>query len=174
MKTNKIIYGALFITMIVIFERLFSIQTPIVRIGFKFLPAMLSGMFFGPLIAGTISAMADIIGINLFPSGFPYFVGFTISAFLCGLIYGTAFYKKELTNKNIIMAVVLKVIIVDLLLTTLWVYMTTGKGIMVVLPARIVKCLIFIPVEAMSFMIVSKALTKNSIFRKVINGGQYF
>ena len=169
MKTNKIIYGALFITMIVIFERLFSIQTPIVRIGFKFLPSMLSGVFFSPLMAGVISAMADIIGINLFPSGYPFFIGFTISAFLCGAIYGFAFYKKEITYKNVILAVILKVVLVDMLLTSVWVYMTTGKALMLLLPPRIIKCLVFIPVETLSFMIIAKALGKNPVLKKVVS-----
>ncbi len=41
-----------------------------------------------------ITTLADLIGATLFPAG-PFFAGFTLSAFLTGLIYGLILYKRE-------------------------------------------------------------------------------
>lgn len=65
-KVNKIVYMGLLIALKVILTRFLSIQTPIVRIGFGFLPIAVAGIMFGPIFAG-IAAIADILGMIIFP-----------------------------------------------------------------------------------------------------------
>lgn len=168
LKTKKIVYAALFIAMGVIISRFFSIQLPILRIGFGFVPTMLAGLFFGPILGGIITAAIDVVGATLFPVG-SFFIGFTISAFLCGIIYGIFFYKKEITYKNVIMSVVLKIILVDICLNTLWLSMMTGKAFMVLLPVRLIKNIIFIPIETIVFMTIVYSLKNTSLVRKINN-----
>lgn len=171
MKSKKIVYAALFIAMGVVITRFFSIQLPTLRIGFGFIPTMLAGLFFGPLLGGVIAAITDIIGATLFPVG-SFFIGFTISAFLCGAIYGMFFHKNEVNYKSVIAAVLIKIGLVDVCLNTLWLKMMTGKAFMVLLPARLIKNIVFIPIEAIVFMTILYYLKNTSLIRKISNALQ--
>ena len=44
-----------------------------------------------PISAGVAYAIGDILGMMIFPSG-SYFPGFTLTAFLTGVIYGVVLY----------------------------------------------------------------------------------
>lgn len=144
---RKMVFLALFIALEVVLTRFLSIQTPIVRIGFTFLPIALSSMMFGPWFGGIAAALADILGMMIFPVGGAYFPGFTLTAFLTGTIYGIFLYKKPKNLFRISMAVIVISVIINLGLDTLWLWMITGKAIMVLLPARVIKCLIMIPMQ---------------------------
>ncbi|AOT71490.1 folate family ECF transporter S component [Geosporobacter ferrireducens] len=146
-NTRKLVFLALFIALEVVLTRFLSIQTPIVRIGFTFLPIALSSMMFGPWFGGIAAALADILGMMIFPAGGAYFPGFTLTAFLTGSIYGIFLYRKPKNLLRISMAVIVISVIINLGLDTLWLWMITGKAIMVLLPARVIKCLIMIPIQ---------------------------
>ena len=145
-KAKTIAFVGLLVSMEVIFTRFLSFQTPIVRIGFGFIPIAFSAILFGPLIGGLSAAIADILGMMIFPKG-PYFPGFTLSAFLTGAIYGLFLYKKPVTTFNIAKSVLLITIFVDLGLTTLWVYMTTGEAAIALFIPRTLKGAIMLPIQ---------------------------
>lgn len=149
-----IVSSGLFIAMEVVLTRFLSIQTPIVRIGFSFIPIAISSMMFGPIFGGVTAALADIIGMIIFPNGGAYFPGFTLSAFLTGAIYGLFLHKKTKTFFRISMAVIIISVFVNLGLDTVWLWIITGKGFMAILPPRIVKTLIMIPIQ----IIIIKAI----------------
>ena len=92
-KIQRIVYLGLLIGAKVILTRFFSITTPIARIGIGFLPIAIGGILFGPIYAGFAAVIGDLLGSMLFPSG-PFFPGFTLSAFISGLVYGCFFYKR--------------------------------------------------------------------------------
>ncbi len=144
---KKIIYLSLLIAMEVIFTRFLSIQTPIVRIGFGFLPIAIAAMMFGPIYGGIMAGVADVLGMMLFPSGGAFFPGFTISACLSGVIYGVFLYHKPKTWTRITMAVVTLTIIITLGLNSIWLAMLTGQGVWAILPTRILKAIIMIPIQ---------------------------
>jgi len=147
LNLKKIIYLSLFIAMEVIFTRFFSINTPIVRIGFGFLPIAIASMMFGPLYGGIMAGAADVLGMMLFPTGGTFFPGFTMSACLTGVIYGVFLYQKPKTWRRIIMAVLTLTIVVTLGLNSLWLSILTGNGLWAILPTRIFKALIMIPIQ---------------------------
>ncbi len=142
-----LISSGLFIAMNVVLTRFLSIQTPIVRIGFSFIPIAISSMMFGPIFGGVTAALADIIGMMIFPNGGAYFPGFTLSAFLTGAIYGLSLHKKAKTFFRISFAVICISLFVNLGLDTIWLWMITGKGFIVILPPRIIKALIMVPIQ---------------------------
>ena len=97
--TRTFVLMGLLISMEIILTRFFSVQTPILRIGFGFIPVVLASIMFGPVLGGITAAFSDILGMMLFPQGV-YFPGFTLSAFLAGLIYGLLLYKKTNTARR--------------------------------------------------------------------------
>ena len=153
-----VVLMGVFIALEVVLTRFLSIQTPIVRIGFTFLPVAISAMMFGSVNSGIAAALADIFGMILFPSGGAYFPGFTLTAFLGGAIYGVLLYNKPKSIWRISIAVVIISIFVNLGLDSVWIWMITGKGLMAILPARIIKCIIIIPLEVIMIQLVWKYL----------------
>lgn len=149
LETRKLTVLALLIAVIVVFTRFFSYETQFLRISFTFIPESLMGLLFGPFWTGIGSAIADGVGVILFPKTGAYFPGFTLNAFITGAIYGFFYYKKELTWFRVIMATFLVTVIVHLFLTPLWLGLMYGVDLKIVawwIP-RIVKSAIFFPIQ---------------------------
>ncbi|MEJ8553383.1 folate family ECF transporter S component [Tepidibacter sp. Z1-5] len=141
----------LLIALQVILTRFMSIHTPIVRIGFGFLPLAITSILYGPWVGGIAAAIADLIGFALFPTG-TYFPGFTLTAFLTGFTYGILFFNKPKSHKRLFLSVLIVCILLNLGLDTLWLSILIGKGYVALLPTRIIKTLIMIPVQ---FILIS-------------------
>lgn len=147
---------ALLIALEIILSRFCSITTPIVRIGFAFLPLALIGMLHGPVYAGLAGAIADILGATFFPPIGGFFPGFTLTAFLTGIIYGLFLYKRPKTLPRIICCVLVITLTMHLGLNTLWVWMMTGKAIMLILPARLIQNAILFPIQIACVYLVAR------------------
>jgi len=93
-KNKKIILTAVLLAMLILLSRLLSIKTPITKISFAFVPTMLCAIWLGPVWTVILNTLGDIIGATFFPIG-PYFIGYTISTAIAGLIYGLILYKKK-------------------------------------------------------------------------------
>lgn len=162
-KTKKMILSALLLALTIVLARFLSINTAILSIGFSFVPIALAGMWLGPKYAGIISGLADIIGALLFPFG-AFFIGYTISAITKGVIYGLILHKneQELTNKSLIIRLVISctlvVVLVQFLMNSLWIFITTDKAFTAILTARITAEAILIPVQIVTMFILINAL----------------
>ena len=152
---KKLIQISLLIAIEIILTRFCSINTPIVRIGFGFLPIAIIGMMYGPLSAGVAYAIGDLLGVALFPTG-SFFPGFTITAFLTGIVYGVFLYNKPKTWPRIIGAVLTVCLVINLGLDTLWLSILMGKGYIALLPTRIMKAVLMIPVQTFIIVIIWK------------------
>lgn len=155
-KVQKITTIALLIAVEILLSRFLSIATPIVKIGFSFLPIAMIAIRYGPLAAGAGYAAADFIGALLFPIG-AYFPGFTVTCLVCGLAYGLILYRpgREAGWVRIFFAAA-AVLLLQLVLDTLWLAVITGKGYLALLPARITKVLVMLPVQVLSIGLVQR------------------
>lgn len=165
-KNKKIILSALLLALLIILSRFLSIKTPIVTISFAFVPTMLCAIWLGPKWTVLINVLGDLIGATLFPFG-SFFIGYTISTAIAGLIYGLLLYKKEedtYTEKQFVIRVILASILVTVVtnigLNTLWLSITTGKAFMVLIASRIVKELVMIPVKVITIIFLERVLRK--------------
>jgi len=111
----------------------------------------------------------DVLKYALKPTG-PFFFGFTFNVMLAGLIYGSIFYKKPVSIKRIMAAELLVKVIVNCFLNTLWISMLYGKGFFVLLPARLLKNAVMLPIDSMilyvSLVYVKKLMYKVGRFSK--------
>lgn len=149
-KLKKVILAGLLLAAAIVFNRFLSIKTPIVVISFGFIPKIIIATMFGPWWSMLLFGLADLIGALLFPFG-AYFVGYTASAVISGFIYGIFLHrKKKIPAKTylwkLIVACLLSNLICNLLLNSVWIYVTTKKAISVILPTRIVKELVTVPI----------------------------
>lgn len=165
-KNKKIILSALLLALLIILSRFLSIKTPIVTVSFAFVPTMLCAIWLGPKWTVLINVLGDLIGATLFPFG-SFFIGYTISTAIAGLIYGLLLYKKEedtYTEKQFVIRVILASILVTVVtnigLNTLWLSITTGKAFMVLIASRIVKELVMIPVKVITIIFLERVLRK--------------
>lgn len=163
-RNKKIILTAILLTMNIILSRFLSIRTPITKVSFAFVPTMLCATWLGPKWTVLLNVLGDLIGATLFPTG-AYFIGYTISTAIAGLIYGLLLYKKEsnsISEKKfflrVTIAVTLIAVIVNMGLNTLWTSITAGKAFKVLFMTRIAKQLVMIPIHIAVILFVEKIL----------------
>lgn len=120
---------------------------PYIRIGFSGLPNRVVEYLMGPVAGCIFSGMLDVLKYIVKPTG-PFFFGFTFNAMAAGAIYGCILYKKPVTIKRILAAEFLTKLVVNCLLNTLWISVLYGKGFMAILPLRIVKNAIMLPIDS--------------------------
>ena len=163
-RNKKIILTAVLIAMQIILSRFLSIKTPILKDAFAFIPSIICAIWLGVKWTVLLNVLGDIIGATLFPTG-AFFIGYTISTAISGLIYGVLLYKKEdnsFTDKQFIIRLIISVILVTCIsnigLNTLWISITTGKAFIVLLGTRIIKELIMIPIQIVVILFIEKNL----------------
>lgn len=161
-KTVKLVTVAFFMALEIVLNTYLTVNPfGIAKIGLGFLPIAVIAIMYGPIWAGAAYALGDIIGVFLLPQG-PYFPGFTITALLSGIIFGLVFYKKEITWKRSLFASLIVVLTMDLILNTFWLHVLMGQGFIALLPTRLVKCAITLPVETILIPLVW-----NKIFKRI-------
>ena len=163
-KNKKILITAILLASEIILGRFLAIRTPILTISFSFVPLILIAILLGPKYAVLNGILSDLIGALLFPTG-PYFIGYTISNALSGLVYGLFLYQKEFKfDKKFIIKLIISVFIVNFiinaLLNTYWLLLTTKKAINFLAPIRFIKQLIMLPIKVITIIFITKQFKK--------------
>ncbi len=119
---------------------------PYVKIGFSGLPHRIVEYLFGPMTGCIFGAVLDILKYVIKPDG-PFYFGFTFNAMVAGFIYGNILYKKNITIPRVLCAEFLVKLIVNCFLNTLFIAIIYGKGFFVLLPLRVIKNIIMLPID---------------------------
>jgi|GEM_PF-236974 len=126
-KTRMIAYMGLLIALDIVLTRLLSLEPMLAtwRISIGFLPTSVTGYILGPIWGAVEAVIADIVGYFMFYKGeYPFFLGYTFSALMRGLIYGLVLYKCKGSNISIIIKCVISVFIIfvciDVALNSYW------------------------------------------------------
>ena len=119
----------------IILSRFLSITAWNIKIGFSFVPIVIAAMLYGAVPAGIVAAIGDFLGAILFPIG-PYFPGFTLTAFLTGLVFGVSLHRSA-NNRKAILAVFINQFILSLFLNTFWISVLYGSPYLPLLGTRI-------------------------------------
>ena len=160
-RARRVILIAILIAAIIVLQRFLSFRTPILQVNFMFVPVMLAGMMLGWPGAAFVTTVADLIGALLFPSG-EFFFGYTLTAFLMGLVAGICLYRPNgvRLDKGFILRLIICILLIAGVLNgglnTVWVLMMTGDASKIVVPVRIVKQLIMAPVMLATMVAVVK------------------
>lgn len=137
--------------------------SPILKIGFSFLPIAAAGMLFGPVAGGTVGALGDLVSYLMNPTG-PYFPGFTVNGFLAGFLYGVFFYKKAVTLFRTFLAKATVTAVIDLCLTPLWLSILYSKAFFAVFAARVATDLILLPIDLLLLYALMKGIERERLF----------
>lgn len=149
--------------------------TPNIRIGFSGLPNRVVEYLFGPCIGAVFGGMLDILKYLLKPDGGAFFFGYTFNVMVAGVIYGTILYRRPVRLWRIFIAEFLTKTIVNCGLNTLWLAVMNGNAFLAILPARVIKNIIMLPIDTailfFTLTFVSKLLNMPE-FRK-FRGGKF-
>lgn len=149
-SVKMIILAAIFIALRTAVARFF-IPLPVMggqRIYFTFFINALGTVIYGPVVGGIASAVSDLIGAILFPTG-PFFIGYTISSFMGSFIYGLFLYRTKISVLKIFLAKFTVNMFVNVFLGSLWSSIMYGKVFWPLLVARTPKNIIMLPIEVL-------------------------
>lgn len=161
LDTKKLVSVSILIAINVILTRHLSIQSDLFRLSFNFIPIALTSALYGPRVGGIASLAADTIGMVLFPYG-SFFLGFSLSAFLTGYVFGLFFYEKEISFTRIVLASLAVAVGIGLGLNTLWVSILSGTNYLALLGIRGVQAIITLISYVVVLNIILNRLVKIS------------
>ena len=153
MSVKSISIIGILVAMEIILAR-FSIHTWNLKIGFSFIPVVVAAIFYGPVTAGLVGAIGDIMGYILFPVG-AYFPGCTLTAFVTGMIFGF-FLRKSQSVLNVVLAVLCVQIFVSQFMNTYWISFLYGSPYWALFATRIYQTAAMIAVQIISTLLIVK------------------
>lgn len=126
LTVNTITKIAILAALAVVFRRYFTITIPVnKKIGIGYLPIMIAGILYGPMLGALTGGLSDVVGMLLNPDGV-FHPGFTLSAMLIGIGSGLishVIFKKDIRNKInwiSILSSAFTFMIVRLLMDSIW------------------------------------------------------
>ncbi|MBQ9062412.1 MAG: folate family ECF transporter S component [Eubacterium sp.] len=155
-NTRQLVIMGVMIAMEIVLSRFLSINAWNVKIGFSFVPVVITAMLYGAVPAGIVAAAADFLGAVLFPIG-AYFPGFTLTAFLTGMVFGF-FLHKQRTLPRIAGAVLINQMIFGLFLNTFWISVLYGSDFRAIFAVRAMQALILTIVQIAGILLIRQAM----------------
>lgn len=153
-KTKNIALLGLMAALSIVLGYVASISIgPYLKIGFSGIPNRIVDACFGPIVGCIFGGVLDTVKFMIKPDG-TFFFGFTFDAMLAGLIYGSILCRKEISIPRIFIAELIVKVVVNCGFNTLWISMLYGKGFMALLPLRIIRNAVALPVDTMILFLV--------------------
>ena len=142
---------ALLIAVEIVLSRLLSISLQNVKLGLSFLVVAFAAREYGILGGTLVGGLSDLVGALILPIG-PYFPGFTLTAALCGAVYGI--FLKNASVKKIALAQIINNFILGMLLNSFWISLLYGAPYLSLLPIRAIQAAILtaVGIPALHFM----------------------
>ena len=128
-------------------------------ITYAWIPNRIIDFMFGPAVGAVYGGVMDIIKFIMKPTG-TFNLGYTAVAVLAGLTFGTILYKKPVSFMRIVFAQSLVKIFINAGLSTYLMAFERGEAFMALMPVRLVKNLIMIPLDSILLFVVLTALVK--------------
>jgi ECF transporter S component (folate family) len=122
--------------------------TDYIRIGFSGLPNRIIDYLLGPGVGAIFGGVMDILKYFTKPAGGSFFPGYTLSAILGGIIYGSILYNKPVKLWRVVGAEFLAKVFINCGLNTLWLKIMYGNAFLAILPTRALKNLIMLPIDS--------------------------
>ncbi|MBM7708982.1 ECF transporter S component (folate family) [Enterococcus lemanii] len=167
MSAYMISMMGILVALMVILSRILGFEWQFIKISFDFVPKMVMAMMFGPFWTGVGAVIADLLGMSLFARA-AFFPGFTLNAFIGGLIYGYFFYKKEVTWKNAILCTIANTVIIGFILTPIWLAIMYNVPLTswIIWGPRLLKALIMLPVQSALTYVVGRVIPVKQLMKR--------
>lgn len=165
-STHRLAVSALLLALDVLFVRVLALNTPVMQIGLGFAAIAFCAMAYGPWWAALVSALGDLLGSVLFPTG-AYFPGFTLTAALTGLIFGLVLYKRPVGLARAALAAALNCVLVSYLANSALIAFISGTAYTALLATRAVQLAVMLPVQCAVIYLLGRAKPVRDILDKI-------
>lgn len=137
---------------------LYSIKIgPFIKIGLGTIVNQAVASLFGGGVGAIFNTITNVVKYFIKPDG-DFAIAFTLNAALAGLIYGISYYKHPITVPRIVVTQFIVSLICNVIIGTYLLHILYGKVIMAILPARVIKNLVMLPIDTFIFYGVSQIL----------------
>lgn len=140
-----------------------SIGPAFAPITFGFISMALMGYLYGPIWAGVLEMISNIICFTIFGSG-TFQIAFLLAAFLGGFINGLFLYHKKVSVFSVILSQFIIMIPISLLLNSWLLSILFNSSFQAIFWSRLFRNLILFPIQIIIIVIVFRALEKRGIF----------
>lgn len=127
-STRWLALMGIFLALRVVVSRFSIPVAESLNVSFSFILVAFSGMLFGPAAGMIFGAVEDLIEFFVFPSGYGFFAGYTLSAALGVLCYALFLYDQKVSVVKIILAKAMATYPVSVLLGSCWRWLLLGKS----------------------------------------------
>ena len=164
--TRQMTLASMLIALQVVLGKLSVGDPAVVKVGLGFIATALIGYFLGPWIGGLAMVINDLISNTILSSGPLFFPGFTLSAFISGVIAGMFLYNQKVTWQRALVYEFFQILVTNVIFTTLWIYLmslsssSTGRTFMALLSVRLPKEIITWPIEALIVFVILRQVAK--------------
>lgn len=146
---NVILGGILQITLI----------PQVLYLSFGYLSVSALGYLCGPVIGAIAGTVCDLLKYMVNPQG-SFFIGFTLNELLTGIIYGVFLYHQKPTLKRCFACRFTIILLINILLTPLWLNILYHKAWIVYASTRVVKNLVLFPIESILMYYTLKLVSR--------------
>jgi ECF transporter S component (folate family) len=141
----------LLVALAVVLTRILGINVLTAKIGFGFIPIIIAAMCYGPIYAAIIYAMADVIGVLLFPAG-AFNPFFTLTAALAGAVWGLILFRKapasQWTTLGLsFLAALINNLVFSLAANSFLIHIFYDVALASLIPTRLIQIAIMIPLQ---------------------------
>ncbi len=136
------------------------------RVGFGFLTQPIIGMLFGPVVCCVTGIFQDIVSLMLNPTG-AYIPAYGLSVGISGIFHGLLLYKKPVKFWRVLLDVMLVVLVGNIILNSIALAPTVASGFVGILPSRILKNLLLLPIQAVLNYLVLKFVQSHKLFQDI-------
>lgn len=173
LTTRRLTLAAMLCGLQVILGKMSIGDPALLKVGLGFIATALIGYCLGPWIGGGVMVVNDIISNTILNTGNMFFPGFTLSAFISGVIAGIFLYQQPVNWRRIFCYEFVQILVSNVFLTTLWIYimsLSTGSGsrtFNALLILRLPKEIISWPIESLVVLVILRAFAKTNVLRRV-------
>ena len=160
LTTRTVTLAAMRITLQTDLSKISFGSDNLVKFGLGFMGTTLIGYFLGPWLGGVALVIGDLIKNTLFSTGSTFFVGFTFSAFITGLIAGAFLYQQKVTWQRLAVYQFVQIFVSNIFFNTLWIHLMYQAPIWGLLSVRGPKNLIMWPIEAAISFLILRAVSR--------------
>lgn len=135
-------------------------------ISFSYLALAINGYLCGPYVGAIVGGITDILKHFMKPDG-DFFIGFTLNEILMGFVLGLLFYhRKHISIKLCFFASLFNAVVLNTLLTPLWLYIMYGNALLPIIGTRLIKNILLLPIETFLLYLVLTSISKIKPYRK--------
>ena len=128
-------------------------------ITYAWIPNRIVDFMFGPVVGAAYGGIMDIIKFIIKPNG-SFNLAYTAMAMLAGLVFGAILYKKPVSVMRIVFAQTLVKVFINAGMGTYLMAFERGQAFMTLMPVRLVKNLIMIPLDSILLFVILTSIMK--------------